>query len=295
MKAKIVSALVLISLFLAPGAARGQKVYRFSTDWVSDRVPVWREVLAPFKDKPNLNYLEIGVFEGRSAIWMMENILTHPSARMTVIDLFPGDLKETFLDNLRASGLEKRTRVITGPSQTALRSLPADFFDLIYIDGSHKARDVLADAILSWPLLKKEGVLIFDDYQLDGERYPEDLRPALAVDSFLSVYRDELRVVAEGIQMIVRKIDNPCRDVVIGCSPIGRYIYFWDEKVLGDSPDGKMIAPKDQEDSWVRALIQSKRPGRDEYRVPESLAKNPAFIKWAKHLGVKEESLGKDR
>jgi hypothetical protein len=51
--------------------------YNFSEDWFTENIPVWLKVLSPFKGKPNLNYLEIGVFEGRSVIWMLENIQTY--------------------------------------------------------------------------------------------------------------------------------------------------------------------------------------------------------------------------
>ena len=37
-------------------------------------------------------------------------------------------------------------------------------FDLIYIDASHYAPDVLSDAVLAFKLLKPGGILIFDDY-----------------------------------------------------------------------------------------------------------------------------------
>ncbi len=33
---------------------------------------------------------------------------------------------------------------------------------VIYVDGSHKARDVIADAVLAWALLRPGGILIFD-------------------------------------------------------------------------------------------------------------------------------------
>ena len=36
-------------------------------------------------------------------------------------------------------------------------------YDIIYIDGSHEARDVLEDAVLAYRLLKIGGLLIFDD------------------------------------------------------------------------------------------------------------------------------------
>lgn len=66
----------------APSAAPEQatepaaKPYKFTEDWFSGNIPLWTEVLAPFKGKPDIHYLEIGVWEGRSAIWVLENILT---------------------------------------------------------------------------------------------------------------------------------------------------------------------------------------------------------------------------
>jgi predicted O-methyltransferase YrrM len=38
------------------------------------------------------------------------------------------------------------------------------YFDFIYVDGSHQAPDVLCDALLSFRLLKNNGVIAFDDY-----------------------------------------------------------------------------------------------------------------------------------
>ena len=52
------------------------KNYKFTTDWFTNRIPLWEKILAPLKGKQGIHYLEIGVFEGRSAIWMLENILT---------------------------------------------------------------------------------------------------------------------------------------------------------------------------------------------------------------------------
>ena len=37
-------------------------------------------------------------------------------------------------------------------------------FDLIYIDGYHKAEQVLKDFKNAWKVLNKDGILIFDDF-----------------------------------------------------------------------------------------------------------------------------------
>lgn len=82
--------------------------------------------------------------------------------------------------------------------------MAGEWFDLIYIDGSHEAADVLADAVLAWPLLKPGGLLGFDDY---GWRvFPEpERRPAPAVDAFLTCLRGWYEPVHRGYQVWVKK------------------------------------------------------------------------------------------
>lgn len=65
------------------------------------------------------------------------------------------------------------------------------YFDLVYIDGSHEAPDVLADAVLAFRLLRTGGVMIFDDY-LWAEALPGGVDPIRcpkpAIDAFLNLY-----------------------------------------------------------------------------------------------------------
>jgi hypothetical protein len=62
----------------------------FQQDWFSTNIPVWENVLKKFKGKPGLSFLEIGCFEGRSTLWLLTNILTHPTSKITVMDTFSG-------------------------------------------------------------------------------------------------------------------------------------------------------------------------------------------------------------
>jgi predicted O-methyltransferase YrrM len=80
-------------------------------------------------------------------------------------------------------------------------------FDLVYIDGSHEAPDVLSDAVLSWPLLKSGGILGFDDY--GWHQFPEAKRcPALAVDAFLGVMRGKFSIYERGYQVWLKKVEH---------------------------------------------------------------------------------------
>lgn len=181
-----------------------QKEYKFSQDWFTNRIPVWEKILLQLKGKPNLQYLEIGVYEGYSLIWMLENILTHPTSKATGIDTFPGQLQERFMDNLRIGGFSNKVTVIQGQSQIKLRHLPLNAYDIIYIDGSHLAMNVLTDAVLSWQLLKNEGIIIFDDYYWKPDR-PVQLRPQAAIDSFLVCFGGYLEVIHRGPQIFLKK------------------------------------------------------------------------------------------
>jgi predicted O-methyltransferase YrrM len=186
----------------AKSTAHYRKNYEFTADWFTTRIDLWTRVLAPFKDRENVAYLEVGVHEGRALLWMLENILTHPTARATCIDLFGGRLEQRLRRNLDLSGAADKVTVIKGFSAVELRKLPLDSFEIIYIDASHRGKDVFVDAAESWGLLKKGGLLIFDDYAWDVAPLLED-RPKLAIDAFLTLFNKEIQVLEKTFQVIV--------------------------------------------------------------------------------------------
>jgi hypothetical protein len=186
-----------------------KKPYVFAEDWFTPYIPLWEETLAHLKGKPNVNYLEIGVYQGRSLIWMLENILTDPSSQASAVDIFDGTYYKIFLENLEMGGFAEKVTIIKGYSQLELRKLPLDSFDVIYIDGSHVASDVLIDAALSWDLLKVGGVMIFDDYEWLRESLPAISRPEIAIDAFMEVFQPRIEVLHKGYQVVIKKIGLP--------------------------------------------------------------------------------------
>lgn len=185
------------------GVYRGQ--YDFTTDAFTWNVPLWKKALAPYAGKPGVQYLEIGAFEGRSAIWMLENVLTDATARVTAIDIFAGPYKERYFKNIERSGSANKVTTLTGFSQVVLRGLPLDSFDIIYVDGSHMKNDVLEDAVLSWRLLKNGGLMIFDDYQ-DVARVEDGIEcPKMAIDPFVQCFENKCEVLHNEWQLIIRK------------------------------------------------------------------------------------------
>jgi predicted O-methyltransferase YrrM len=141
---------------------------------------------------------------------MLENILTHPTAHLTAIDVFDGPYKDRWFANIENSGFSNKVTTITGYSQLALRKLPLDSFDIVYIDGSHAKDDVMEDAVLCWRLVRKDGLLIFDDYRWAGcfvsgtSDQPTDF-PKAAIDRFVQCFDEHFEVIHNSHQLILRK------------------------------------------------------------------------------------------
>jgi len=187
--------------------------YVFSKDWFSNNIPRWEQHLKKLikkgKDTP-LTALEIGSFEGRSAVWTLENILSHPDSKIICVDNYNSVptrkrhfVKQRFLQNTAYFG--EKVSLVEQDSREALKSpeLLQQQFDFIYIDASRHSKNVLEDAILSLPLLKVGGYIVFDDYTSSKEH--DYSCPKKGIDTFLDIFNDELKVENTSWQVIARK------------------------------------------------------------------------------------------
>ena len=91
-------------------------------------------------------------------------------------------------------------------------------FDLIYIDGEHHAASVLEDAILTFPMLKVGGAVVFDDFQWQGSAgILSTTSPKRAVHAFFDVFEDRVRVTHVGYQVHFVKTSTDCGDPRCEC------------------------------------------------------------------------------
>jgi len=178
--------------------------YAFTSDYVSSFTPSWEKYLAEFRGKENIKLLEIGSYEGRSGIWFLENILTHPISSITCVDVFCQEWEQLFDHNIKISGFSDKITKLKGRSECILLTLKEKSFDIIYVDGSHLAPNVLMDAVASWLLLKVGGLMILDDYEWEPAKSPEN-RPKIGIDLFLRVFQNNLEVLHKEYQVIIRK------------------------------------------------------------------------------------------
>jgi len=181
----------------------------FTSDWTSDNFETWARFLPANGVRC---VLEIGSWEGRSAIFFLEYC---PDCTITCVDTFKGGqehvgsdgldtIESRFDSNLAPYGA--RVEKIRSRSIPALDRLGVEgrSFDVIYIDGSHEQDDVVMDSFLAWRLLKQDGLLIWDDYRWN-RNLPERDRPEKAIDAFLELHDRELEILHIAGQVIARR------------------------------------------------------------------------------------------
>jgi hypothetical protein len=221
------------------------KEYQFTQDWFHWAPALWKSLIPMLPERGA--FLEIGSYEGRATVWMLENMLdvggwidcvdtweggeehtAHDTAAVEArfdynIDVALGGAvitppPETFaFVGTRLASPEatedKRKRVYKYKGKSAQllgkklcdpQSSNVHLYDFIYVDGSHTAPDVLADAVMAWPLLKPNGLMVFDDY-LWGEQRDILHRPKLAVDAFVNIYAEQANIVHVGYQKVLQK------------------------------------------------------------------------------------------
>ena len=193
--------------------------YKFSNDHFSNNIELWKRELSKYASRPVM-FLVVGTYEGRSALWALDNILTHPKSRLFAVDKYE-NIQEyyTFKQNLMVNPVnKKKVTILKGKSQDMLKTPQIlkhkDSFDIIFIDAEHHAKHVLENAILCFRLLKPGGLMIFDDYT--NSRRHDTTCPKRAIDSFLDAFADDLKVLYARWQVIIQKRvhqlpSRPCR------------------------------------------------------------------------------------
>ena len=172
---------------------------QFTVDWFDRCIPSWEKHLFEFKDKADLRFLEIGSYEGRSTLWLLNNILTNKTSRITCIDIFEDAAHQNtwskeLYDKYNMSEVLCNFKKNTKSYQ--------DKIDL-HIGYSQKILRTF-DPHPMFPTLKDGAILIFDDYA--WKMFDNPLRhPGIGVDAFLAVYKDRYDLLEKDQQVILRK------------------------------------------------------------------------------------------
>lgn len=189
--------------------------YTFSEDWFSSNIPIWEYF---FKRELNLNssleYLEIGVFEGRSAIYIYNN---YNNINICCVDPYEkyediessvkkqemSKIFKTFQDNTKNLGDRLNHYKMTSSKFFETNKKK---FDIIYIDGSHYYLDVTNDFKNSLKILKKGGLLIFDDFLWNYYEKIEE-NPINGILPIL-INMKNLKIISASNQLVIKKVEE---------------------------------------------------------------------------------------
>ncbi|KAI4525278.1 glycosyltransferase family 8 protein [Schizophyllum commune Loenen D] len=203
----------------APSLTRLDYDFTPTQDWFSGNVERWRG-LFPLVTASAPRVLEIGTWEGRSSVFLLEE-LCKDAGELVTIDHY--DLLQTEAGRARRARVEHNLRLAGGRSRiieafsvpglmTVLRDeteavAAAAGFDWLYVDGSHRADDTFLDGELVWRLARKAAIIIFDDYRWPAESPGSMLHPRRGIDAFLELHAGEFeRLSGESdYQMVVQK------------------------------------------------------------------------------------------
>ena len=183
-------------------------------------------ITAPLVGKP-LVAVEVGVWQGDSAEWTLENVLTNPEAIGYGIDPYLPDEKHPQAE-VDAIYEAAAARLNCGGSPhfrlVRERSIPVlqrwrDYcvfpIDLLYLDGAHDAASVVQDFCAAWPHLNVGGLVVADDFGI-GKRKSIRHVPE-AVEAIALSFGDMLDYFHRGPRLAAFRVlskDPPIEDAV---------------------------------------------------------------------------------
>ena len=183
----------------------------FSNKWFLNNFEIFNYFLPENKNE-KFNYLEIGCFEGLSSFYVLSqfkfvnayflDIWDEPNKNSKSLTDDFNKVEKLFDENLSKFNFTK----IKDDSVISMRKLLRKNmnFDFIYIDGSHNGEDILSDAIEAFKILKKGGLIFFDDF-LQHE-LNRKIQSYVGIEKFLELYSNDLQIVFFQNNLVVKKI-----------------------------------------------------------------------------------------
>lgn len=185
------------------------KNYKTSNDWFSSNAYYFKYFMNKLPE--NFKYLEIGSFEGNSAIFVSSNF---PKSEITCVDPW---INYEEINSINVTNVEKIfDQNIKNLTNIKKIKDTSDYFfiknnqkyNFIYIDGYHKYEYVLKDCLNSWEALLPGGILACDDYIWEFYKVNElKLNPCFAINKFLEIKKEHIKVLlVTNSQIFIKKI-----------------------------------------------------------------------------------------
>jgi predicted O-methyltransferase YrrM len=181
----------------------------YTEDWFTNNIPTWNIILKYLNETfgNDLTCLEVGTYEGRSALYLLENFVGN--SVLTVIDkfFFPS-YKKLYFYNITNHPKGAQVKTMEGNSFIEISKLleQGAYFDFIYLDAGKTAGENIGNLILAERILKVGGILVVDDFTWNKHADPRCC-PNLGITSFKNITL-LCEVFMEGYQLSLKKIKD---------------------------------------------------------------------------------------
>jgi predicted O-methyltransferase YrrM len=164
--------------------------------------------------KKNFQYLEIGAYEGNSAIFVAKNF---KNSNIYCVDTWRGsdehstqnfkEVENNFLHNIKE--FNNISKIKSDSDDFFYKN--SNRFDCIYIDGNHDSNQVFLDCQNAWVILNINGYLICDDYSWN---YYKNIKqnPCFEINKFLKSINNFEYYMVSNSQIIIKKI---CQKLIL--------------------------------------------------------------------------------
>jgi hypothetical protein len=174
----------------------------------------FEKYLDSYKNKENLNFLQIGAYKGDASIWLINNVLTKETSTLLDIDTWLGSnepIHKTFnwndIENIYDNKIKKHKNIIKNKIDSAVffDKNNKDIYDFIYVDSDNNPHLVYNDCFNSWKLLKRGGLLAINDYKWIPESGDLFQSPMVGIDLFLNDIKGKYEIIEKSYQVWIKK------------------------------------------------------------------------------------------
>lgn len=171
------------------------------------------KLLYPIIPQTKIICAEIGSFEGEGSIIINNYLCNNFESKLYCIDPFDDEYvkgnKNMSFWNSACNGQLNRFRNNTKNfpkiieckeiSDTMIPKLEDNTINFAYIDGDHSPEQVYKDAINIFKKMKKDGIILFDDYlwEING------IKTRIGIDKFLDEYNGKYNLLFKDYQLAI--------------------------------------------------------------------------------------------
>jgi len=176
----------------------------------------WENNLSPMIGKP-VKILDIGIYKGNVMEEFAKVFLkSNKDAKYYGIDMWKQSEENQEINfdiiekeaNKRKAELNIKSQItfIKEDYNKALSnlSLESNSFNIIHINTNYINVDILYILILSFNLLKYDGIMIIDDYLLNKSN---KVAPKILIDTLLNINKDHINILYIGYQVFIQKVE----------------------------------------------------------------------------------------